>query len=202
MAHLPETRYSLLAQLAGENSGAWSEFLQTYEAAVYRYSRSHGLQDADARDVVQQVLLAVHAIADKWQPSGRAGSFRNWLLQTTHRTSLKVIRGRARLAVAQGGTSTFHKLHEISDDVSEWSDDGPESEREWRQWAFYWVAGKVQSEVQPHTWRAFWLSAVEGLPPGDVARQLEMKVGAVHAAKCRVLARIREQARTLAERDR
>ena len=57
--------------------------------------------------------------------------------------------------------------------------------------------GRSQREVAPATWRAFWLAAVDGLPPGEIAAQLGMKTGSVYAAKCRVLARIRERIREL-----
>ena len=75
------------------------------------------------------------------------------------------------------------------------------AERDWQQWAFCWAAGQVQREVEPATWRAFWLATVDGLPPGEVAAQLGMKMGSVYAAKCRVLARIRERTHELS-RDR
>jgi len=74
---LPETRYSLIARLAcPEDTETWDEFLRTYEAAILRYCRTKGLQDADAADVCQHVLIAVHQAAQNWQPSGRSGSFR------------------------------------------------------------------------------------------------------------------------------
>ena len=72
MALLPDTRYTLLARLAEPaDSAAWSEFVSIYEEAIFRYSRNRGLQEADAREVVQVVLLAVHQAVGDWQPTGR-----------------------------------------------------------------------------------------------------------------------------------
>jgi hypothetical protein len=49
MPLLPDTRYSLLARLSDPGDvAAWSEFIEIYEDAIYRYSRSRGLQDSDA----------------------------------------------------------------------------------------------------------------------------------------------------------
>ena len=70
-------------------------------------------------------------------------------------------------------------------------------ERDWQEWVFCWAAGQVQREVEPATWRAFCLAAVDGLPADEIAAQLGIKTGSVYAAKCRVLARIRERARQL-----
>src|SRR5437763_12887677 len=96
MPVLPDTRYSLLARLSDPgDSLAWSEFLTIYEDAIYRYSRGRGLQDSDSREVVQQVLVAVHQAIAGWKPSGRAGSFRAWLLQTARRISLRSVRDRS-----------------------------------------------------------------------------------------------------------
>ena len=89
------------------------------------------------------------------------------------------------------------RLHAIADDRSQ----SDVEERDWRQWAFFWAASQVQRECGAATWRAFWLTAVEGSPPADVAEKLEMKVGAVYTAKCRVLARIRERMQTLTEEE-
>ena len=89
MPSLPDTRYSLLARLVDPaDAAAWSEFTSIYEEAVLRYSRNRGLQDADAREVVQHVLLAVHQAIGDWKPTGRPGSFRAWLARTAHRICL------------------------------------------------------------------------------------------------------------------
>jgi RNA polymerase sigma factor (sigma-70 family) len=194
MPPLPETHYSLLARLAEPaDSEAWSEFTSLYEEAIFRYSRNRGLQEADAREVVQIVLLAVHQAIGDWMPTGRPGSFRAWLLETAHRVCLRALSDLRKFDRATGGTSMFEHLNGVADaDSAALSD-----ERDWRKWAFCWAAGQVQREVQPSSWRAFWLTAVDGLPPDKVAAQLGMKTGAVYAAKCRVLARIRERTHEL-----
>jgi len=193
---LPDTRYSLLARLAQhDDRGAWSDFLQDYEGAIYRYCRSRGLQEADAREVVQEVLLAVHSVIGRWEPSGRAGSFRAWLLETANRASGRALRDRAKKGRAVGGTSVQHQLYDLP------SANCPvdNEQREWQRLAFCWGAAQVQHEVQEHTWQAFWLTAVEGESPAVVAERLCMSVGGVYAAKCRVLSRIRERIQELSQ---
>jgi RNA polymerase sigma-70 factor (ECF subfamily) len=51
----------------------------------------------------------------------------------------------------------------------------------------------MQTDFEPNTWRACWDVVVGGRPPADVARQLGVSVGTVYAAKCRVLARLRQE---------
>jgi RNA polymerase sigma-70 factor, ECF subfamily len=199
MPKLPQTRYSLLARLAdADDAVGWSEFLEIYEGAVLRYCRSRGLQEADARDVVQEVLLAVHRAVGDWQPSGRPGSFRTWLLQTAHHICLKTLKRQLGRDRGVGGSSAQRRIEDIAS-----ADETVGSEEcDWQRWAYCWAAGQVQREVQLATWRAFWMTAIDDQPPLEVAHQLGMRVGSVYAAKCRVLARIRERVQELSRSDR
>jgi RNA polymerase sigma-70 factor (ECF subfamily) len=192
MSELPETRYSLLARLGHcTDHQAWSDFVSVYQQAVYRYVRSRGLQDADAWEVVQEVFLAVHHSVDRWSQPGH-GSFRAWLLRIAFNISVDEMRRKQRQAVATGSSSVREMLalHEAPDDEAE-------RRRQWRQWAFFWAAGEVQRAVTESAWRAFWLTAVEHRDPTEVASLLRTSVGAVYAAKCRVLSRIRAIANKL-----
>ena len=84
MPTLPETRRSLLIRLTEvDPAPAWSTFLEIYEPAIFRFAVSRGLQDADARDVTQQVLIAVHDKIADWNLEPSRGSFRGWLFRVT-----------------------------------------------------------------------------------------------------------------------
>ncbi|MCA9261092.1 MAG: sigma-70 family RNA polymerase sigma factor [Planctomycetales bacterium] len=193
MAPQPLTRHSLLIRLTdGCDSAAWAEFVETYEQPVLRYCISHGLQEADALDVMQEVLLAVHGAAADWKPTGRPGSFRKWLLRTAHNHCLKSLRNGARRDRAAGGTSVQKMLNDVAD-----MEASSEQEVEWRRWAFYWAANQVQREVAQATWQAFWLAAVVGMPPAQVAEKTGLSIGSVYAAKCRVIRRIGERVEEL-----
>ena len=82
MDESPATRCSLIVKLRDPaDSAAWREFVAIYEPLVYRLARRKGLQDADARDLCQDVFQAVARAIDRWDP-GR-GSFRGWLSRIT-----------------------------------------------------------------------------------------------------------------------
>ena len=60
MAEPPLTRVTLLARLKdGRDADAWREFVQLYGPVVYRFARNRGLQDADAADLMQDVMRSV-----------------------------------------------------------------------------------------------------------------------------------------------
>ena len=56
----PITRASLLIQIRdGANHAAWQEFVGLYGPVIYGFARKRGLQDADAADLMQDVLRSV-----------------------------------------------------------------------------------------------------------------------------------------------
>ena len=60
MNRLPPTAPSLLVRLRDADDGAaWNQFIEIYSPVVYRYARRRGLQDADAADLMQDVLGSV-----------------------------------------------------------------------------------------------------------------------------------------------
>jgi len=182
---------SLLARLADAKDGAaWSEFIAIYEPAVYRYIRSRGLQDSDARDVVQNVLVAVHAKATVWEPEGRKGSFRCWLMRTSHRITMNLLRSARRpdRRAISIGNETADFANPI--DIDSRDDEGEPGE--WERWAFSWAAAIVKGEVAEVTWSAFQQTAVDGRSANDVALALGIRAGSVYTARCRVMARIKD----------
>ena len=81
---------------------------------------------------------------------------------------------------------------------------GPDSELlrlEYRREVFRLAARRIRPEFQPATWKAFWLTAVEDRPPEDVARSLGKTVGAVYAARSRVMRRLQEKVAEIAAED-
>jgi RNA polymerase sigma-70 factor (ECF subfamily) len=60
---------------------------------------------------------------------------------------------------------------------------------------------RVKNEFQETTWRAFWLTAVEGVAAADAARQVGISPGATYVAKSRVLARIKEEVAAIEQQE-
>ena len=63
----PETRASLILRLQNqEDIVAWEEFVEIYSPVVFRLAIRHGLQPADADDLVQDVSISVARSVGKW----------------------------------------------------------------------------------------------------------------------------------------
>jgi RNA polymerase sigma-70 factor (ECF subfamily) len=171
---------------------AWSEFAGIYGPLVYAFARKHGLQDADAADLTQEVFRAVARAVGKFHYDVDRGGFRRWLLTVTH-NELRDAVARARRHPAGSGDTG----------VKQWIEQQPEPavdealwEEEYQRRRLDWAAQRVCGKVQTATWQAFWQTAVEGKPAEEVAQALKMSLGAVYIAKSRVIARLRQQIET------
>jgi len=189
MTDTPTTRVSLLLRLRDpQDHQAWVEFASLYEPVVYRVLRRHGLQDADARDVMQELLMAVSKSIDHWDPARERGSFRGWLRRVSRNLVINWLKQRERHVLATGSSAVRAMLDLLPAD----SDPGTlEFDRELRRSQFHRAARKVRAEIKTATWQAFWETAVVGTSPADAAKKLGMEAGAIRVAKCRVLARLR-----------
>lgn len=185
----PDTRESLVVRLKDQADDiAWREFLEIYRPLMFRVAKNHGLQDADAEDVVQQALIAIMGAIGRWQKTDRVGGFRAWLVTITKNLLINFIARRKLRPV--GGTS-FALLLEQQPAVDELSRSFVEDE--YRAELFRWAAEQVRSEFRPVSWEAFWRTAVCGERIADVAKALKLSVGSVYAARSRVVARIKRR---------
>ena len=80
------------------------EFVSLYEPVAYRLLRRHGLQDADAREVMQELFMAVSRSIDRWDPAKERGSFRGWLRRVARNLVINWLKQRERRVIATGGS--------------------------------------------------------------------------------------------------
>lgn len=187
---LASTRYSLLLRIAdGGDAAAWSEFLAVYEPLVYGLGRRRGLQDADARDLCQEVFRAIATAASRFDPSPEKGSFRAWLFTIT-RNLLSNLCRRERSQVSGMGGSDFLRLIEGQPAHDEHA---YLVEQDYQRRLLQFAADSVKAEFAATTWQAFWLTAVELRSISEVAVELGITSGAVYIARSRVLARLKSR---------
>ena len=185
----PDTRASLLLQVqAGDDPGAWAEFVAVYRPIVYRLARRRGLQDADAEDLAQQVLISIARSIEGWQRRDESVRFRHWLRRVAKNAILNLLT-RGPKERAAGSTSVQEFLNQYGDDDSAL---GRELELEYRREIFFRAAAIVKSEITTDSWKVFELSVIEDTPIEQVAATLGKSVGAVYAARSRVMKRLRQ----------
>ncbi len=192
----PATRASLILRLRDPaDAVAWREFASLYEPLIYNLACRKGLQDADARDFCQEVLLTVARAVHRWDPEPARGTFRGWLSRIARNLLVNFL---TRQHEPRGsGATSVHELLEAQPSTD------PSAtalfEAEYRRRVFRWAADEIRCEFTPTTWQAFWLTAVEGRPPKEAAAELGLTVGAVYIARSRILARLRQRVEELGD---
>ena len=187
------TSGTLLARLRNvpADQAAWGEFTERYGRKIYGWCRRWNLQEADAQDVTQTVLLK---LAEKMQTFDYdpSRSFRAWLKTIARHAWSDFWDSRGR-AVAAGGSSAVETLHslEAREDLLNRLED--EFDRE----LFEEAVAQVRQRVTPRTWRAFEMMAIEGRSGAETAQAVGMKVATVFVAKSKVQKMLQEERQKL-----
>src|ERR1700741_2342647 len=107
----PLTRASLLIQIRnGANTVAWDEFVQLYGPVVSGFARKRGLQDADAADLMQDVLRSVSSSIGRLDYDRERGTFRGWLFTITRNKGFNFLSARRIRPQGSGDTTTNRLL--------------------------------------------------------------------------------------------
>lgn len=172
----------------GSDPMAWEEFFNRYWRLIFAFARRLGCSEHTSEEVVQDVMLAMFKQREVFQYDRQKGCFRNWLC-TVVRNLVEKHRGRAAERVrATGGDF----LAEVLD--AEATGDQPDAamEEAFEKAMLVVLLNLVRHEVTPQTFQAFELTAVQGISGAQAAEITGLRRDAVYAARCRVLARLRE----------
>jgi RNA polymerase sigma-70 factor (ECF subfamily) len=200
MPESPLTRATLLLRLRDQGDGdAWSEFLRDYGPMLYRFVRSRGLQDADASDLVQDVLRSVGMAIGRLEYQKEKGGFRAWLFTITRNKLSTFFAKRKRIGPTANDTAQFELLNQAADQRSELDD---QWEQEHQKQLMATAVDNMKPQIELKTWAAFQMTAIDGRSAADAGKQLDMKAGAVYVARSRVTAKLRaEVERLIAEEE-
>jgi RNA polymerase sigma-70 factor (ECF subfamily) len=163
---------------------AWARFVALYAPLIYSWARRVGLQDPDAADLVQDVFVTLLMVLPTFTYD-RHRSFRRWLRTITlnkWRNRLK----RPEQRIQSRPPGALEALAGADDAEAFW-------EAEYQQHLAGRALQIMRTDFQETTWKACWEMVVQGRPAAVVAADLGLSVGAVYAAKFRVLARLRQE---------
>ena len=186
-----ETRHSLLFRAQQGEENAWKDLTELYRPLIIGWLNRQGVPAGDLDDLTQEVLLSVVQHLPTFQHSGRRGAFRSWLRTIVCSRTADYWRAIDAGTRGQGGSGAITALQQITDPDSElnrqWDD-------EHDRYVVDCLLDLVNEEFEPATLQAFRRLAIDGASGAEVAKELEMAVDAVYAAKSRVLQRIRQLA--------
>src|SRR5262249_35132192 len=144
--------------------GAWREFVRLYGPLLMGWCRRWGLQDADADDVTQTVLLklAGRLRTFEYDPTRR---FRGYLRAVAQNAWGDLLSARRRAVPGSGDSAVEDALASAParDDLAAWL------EAAYDQELLDLASERVRARVEPQTWGAFRLTALEGRSGAEAA---------------------------------
>jgi RNA polymerase sigma factor (sigma-70 family) len=188
-----ETSISLMHRLGQSPADpqAWDECVERYRPMIRAWCLKWRLQESDADDVVQEVLVSLVDAMRQFQYDP-ARSFRGWLKTVTqHALSKFVTRRRRDIGRASGSAEMLAEFADARSDLEHRLDETFNTE------LLELAMHLVKKRVKPVTWDAFQLTAIEGLSGEAAAAKLKIPVPNVFVARNRVQKMLREEARIL-----
>ena len=171
---------------------AWTEFVERYGRRIFGWCRQWGLQEADAEDVTQDVLLRLASkLRDfAYDPSR---SFRGWLRTLAHHAWSDFLMDRKRPGGGSGDPQVMEALEQVEarDDLTRRLDE------EFTHALLEEASARVRLRVHQHTWEAFRLTALEGTSATEAAARLGMRVATVFVARSKVQKMLQDEVRKL-----
>lgn len=188
------TRASLLGRLADAgDDAAWRRFCELYGPLIHRIARHAGLDEAGAREAVQDTLVSVARAMPEFRYEPARCSFKSWLHTVTRRRVVDQLRRRGRDPLA-GAVP-------VDDAAGEAALAGlaapPDWEAAWREQVFAVALDRARAQAGPLQFQIFECSALKHWPPAQVARTLGVSVGQVYLARHRVGRTVKAEVRRL-----
>jgi RNA polymerase sigma-70 factor (ECF subfamily) len=184
------THASLLGRLVADpkDAAAWSEFVRRYSPNLLQWCRHWRLQESDAQDVTQDVLLRVARQMEtfRYDPTR---SFRGWLKAVTHNAWCDWLDAQSKPGRGSGDSRVLGQLAT----VEARQDLVTRLEEEFDRELLEAATVRVRLRVEPHVWDAFRLMTYEGLSGAETAERLKINIGAAFVAKSRVQAMLKAE---------
>jgi RNA polymerase sigma-70 factor (ECF subfamily) len=163
---------------------AWSAFTANYGKRIYAWCRRWHLQEADAEDVTQGLLIKIPTKMRSFTYDPKVGSFRAWLKTVVRHALGDFVRAQQRL-----GKTSYAPLESVEAEQDLMKELDERFERELLEEAM----ARIELRVNKPTWEAFRLTAIEQQSGKEAAAALKIPVAHVYVYKQRVQDMLKEE---------
>jgi RNA polymerase sigma-70 factor (ECF subfamily) len=189
VSEIPSTSPTLLRRLRDPaDQAAWATFAENYGRRIYTWCRRWNMQEADAEDLTQGLLVKIPVKMRSFHYDPKAGSFRAWLKTVVRHALSDFLRSRAR-----EGKTSYALLESVEAEQDLIKELDERFERELLEEAM----ARVELRVSPATWEAFRRTAIENQSGKEAATALKIPVAHVYVYKQRVQDMLKEEIRQL-----
>ncbi len=189
------TRRTLLSRLKRcEDQQGWQEFFALYHSLIYRIGLKAGLIDAEAQDLVQEVMIIVARKLPDFQYDPARGSFKSWLLLITRRRIDKLLKRRLPIKSPKKGddhtarTATIDRVADPNGITLESAWDA-----EWEKNLWDVALARVKTQFKPKQFQIFDLYVLKEWSVKEVARALSVSATNVYVTKHRIAGSLKRE---------
>ena len=167
---------------------AWEEFFRRYWRLIFTAARRRGCSDDTAEDIVQEVMMAVFERRQVFRYDAKRGRFRDWLGA--------LVRNKVADRRRRPSERIHRQVAEPEEDFTGPAADDPLPEDIWdaafEESLLIVLLEEVRHGVDPRTYQAFELFALQGIPAREVARTAGLTRNAVYQARKNVVRRLKQ----------
>jgi len=190
------TNPSLLRRAAKGHEPSWMALFQTYQQPVVRFGIRLGLQEGEAKDVLQETMIDLIRVLPAFEYDPDRGKFRNFVSQIARRKIIKFQKKkkrRATIPLEDDGNGKGPAVAE-REGYEEVCRTEAEDLREWRVAVLEscLVDLKNDSSIASSSFEIFTAYAIEGLKAKEVAERFNTSLSNVYQIRMRFVLRLRE----------
>lgn len=200
------TRKSLLNKVKNGDEISWKEFYDVYKPLILLCGSDCGLTYDENEELVQQVMCEIFKkdivvkydpdnvpehIIFKYDPSH--GRFRHYLRKIIRYQALKIYHNRTHTESIEDENSPARTIPTEEQWDKVW-------DNEWYRHLLNMALTELKCRVQPDTYLAFELYALQNRKVEEVADFLKLSVSSVYTAKSRCITTLKEIVKELEER--
>jgi RNA polymerase sigma-70 factor (ECF subfamily) len=180
------TRSSVLRRIKClSDATGWHRFYELYSPMIQRFAMKSGLTLPEAQEVVQNTMISVAKEIGNFEYDRSKGTFKSWLFHCVRWRIVDVLRGRPKhtIQLESSQPTATGEIHSLEPGVSVfeqiWDD-------EWSEQLRREALEQVKKKASSAHFQIFYLYAVEGMPPREVADMVGTSVAQVYLVRCRL----------------
>ena len=190
------TRKSLLAKVRAGDEVSWAEFYSAYKPLILLCGQDCMLTPDENDELVQQVMSEIFQkdIVGKYDPDHipddvvfhydpARGRFRHYLRGIIRNQALKIVQKRKSFSELDKSKQQAEPSIDVWNDL--WDE-------EWKRHVLAMALTELKGHVQPETYMAFEMYAIQERPVQEVADFLNLSIASIYTAKSRCVAALRE----------
>ena len=192
------TRKSLLAKVRSGDEVSWGEFYAAYKPLILLCGSDCGLNQDEKEELVQKVMCEIFCkdivgkfdfdnipsdVVFKYDPA--KGRFRHYLRKVIRYQAIRIFKQRKNHESIDADNHALNSLPSNDEWNAVWDE-------EWYKHILNMAMTELRGRVQPETYVAFEMYAVQNRKVEDVANFLNLSVSSVYTAKSRCISTLRE----------